>query len=360
MRIQASFVFFLTLITLMSCNQSKQNNLSQSDYYPIEALSSHGNYFDFLSNGTDTAVYLYANSDRTDTTVLSKNDQRKTLAILAAPHAAFFGEVNSMPQVKAFSNKNYLYHQTLIDQIESGYTAEIGFEASLDKEKLVLAGIEQVIISGGGIANTQQYDVIEDAGITVIAFNDWLEPTALDRSAWILVAGFLSGNMQKAYQQFQDTKSNYELLKKKSETNSSATVIVNAPYKGIWYMPGGESYMTSLIEDAGGTFPWASNNKSGAQVIDFEAIYIEGLKADVWLNPGMHRKINDLVSLEERVTDWPLVKSGQIYNSTKRINSYGGNDYFEMGAVRADLLLEDISNIFRGQLDSLYFFEPLQ
>ena len=36
----------------------------------------------------------------------------------------------------------------------------------------------------------------------------------------------------------------------------------------------------------------------------------------------------------------------RIYNNTLRMNPGGGNDFYERGAVRPDLVLNDLKNIF--------------
>jgi len=53
----------------------------------------------------------------------------------------------------------------------------------------------------------------------------------------------------------------------------------------------------------------------------------------------------------------------QVFNHTKRINGSWGNDYWETGVLRPDLVLEDLAAIFRDpQVNSseLFYYEQLK
>lgn len=53
----------------------------------------------------------------------------------------------------------------------------------------------------------------------------------------------------------------------------------------------------------------------------------------------------------------PLADGLPIYNNTLRTTPEGGNDFWESGAVRPDLILEDLRNIISGnQPDSLNYY----
>ena len=48
--------------------------------------------------------------------------------------------------------------------------------------------------------------------------------------------------------------------------------------------------------------------------------------------------------------DLNVLKKGQVYNNNARINSAGGNDYWESGTVRPDLVLADLIEVFHPDL----------
>jgi iron complex transport system substrate-binding protein len=54
-----------------------------------------------------------------------------------------------------------------------------------------------------------------------------------------------------------------------------------------------------------------------------------------------------------------VFKQSKIYNNNKRENKYGGNDFWEIGVVRPDLVLKDLISIFNNPNisdEKLYFY----
>lgn len=81
-------------------------------------------------------------------------------------------------------------------------------------------------------------------------------------------------------------------------------------------------------------------------------------EADLWLNAGSVATTGDLVKAYPKFAGLPVVKEGRVYNNTLRTNSAGGNDYFESGVVRPDLVLRDLIKIFHPDLvteDFVYY-----
>jgi len=45
----------------------------------------------------------------------------------------------------------------------------------------------------------------------------------------------------------------------------------------------------------------------------------------------------------------PCVRRGEIYNCDRRTNAAGGNDYWESGVVRPDVVLHDLIAVFHPE-----------
>ena len=56
------------------------------------------------------------------------------------------------------------------------------------------------------------------------------------------------------------------------------------------------------------------------------------------------------------------MKEGRVYNNILRTNASGGNDYFESGVVRPDLVLRDLIKIFHPDLvaDDFIYYKRLE
>ena len=137
-------------------------------------------------------------------------------------------------------------------------------------------------------------------------------------------------------------------------------VLMNIPYGDAWYIPGADNYMTRMIQDAGGEVLGAMPGRNSS-VVSLEKAYKLSQGADVWLNPGhctIRQQLSDIHHLFP--TFGPLTKSLPIYNNTLRTNSEGGNDFWESGAVRPDLVLEDLVKIFSSQPGELHYHLELK
>jgi iron complex transport system substrate-binding protein len=125
--------------------------------------------------------------------------------------------------------------------------------------------------------------------------------------------------------------------------------------------------MSRLIRDAGGQVLGAQKG-SVSGVITMEDAYSLSLEADMWLCPGYCRTREQLATLHHLFPHFgPLAKGLPIYNNILRATSGGGNDFWESGAVRPDLILKDLRAIFQaykkelsaGTADTLSYFIEL-
>jgi iron complex transport system substrate-binding protein len=85
-------------------------------------------------------------------------------------------------------------------------------------------------------------------------------------------------------------------------------------------------------------------------------------KADFWLNLGQIASKAELQAAAPRFMKVDAVKFGRIYNNTKRTTPSGGSDFWESGAVRPDLILEDLVKIlhYEAPTDSLHYYRRLE
>jgi iron complex transport system substrate-binding protein len=129
---------------------------------------------------------------------------------------------------------------------------------------------------------------------------------------------------------------------------------MNVPYGDAWYIPGGDSYMSRLVRDAGGEVMGSRPGTAASRVVSLEEAYKLSQSADIWLNPGPCRSREDLMAFHHSFRMFgPVEKGLPIYNNTLRVTPEGGNDFWESGSVRPDLILQDLIAIFSEPEDSL-------
>ena len=132
----------------------------------------------------------------------------------------------------------------------------------------------------------------------------------------------------------------------------------------IWYVPGGKSFMANFINDAGGSYIWNDNEKTGSLNLGFEEVYVKAKNADFWLNQALVKTKAELLSLEKRYSDFRAFKIGNLYNNIKNTNNKGYSDYWETGIMYPNRILSDLIQIFHPELkaqikNDLYYYKKL-
>src|SRR5262249_4666196 len=130
---------------------------------------------------------------------------------------------------------------------------------TIDTE-LVVSQKPALYVTGGG--TRAEHSVIRRAGIPVVADHEYLEPTALARAEWLkFMAAFL--NEDRAAQQiYADVSRRYRALSARAVAlpeASKPTVMTGGGVRGVFVIAGGQSYVATLIRDAGGRYLWADD-----------------------------------------------------------------------------------------------------
>lgn len=189
-------------------------------------------------------------------------------------------------------------------------------------------------------------------GVPVLYIADYLEQHPLARTEWIKVYGELLAEKELAEYIFRTVKDEYMTVCKTVEENGRepARVMLGLPFKDKWFVSPGNSYISKLIEDAGGMYLWADRKSDVSIPMSLEAVCRKALDADIWLNTGTAASLEDIRSVDHRLTELPLISAGLVYNNNKRINNNGGNDYWESGALNPHIILKDMASIINPDL----------
>ena len=93
-------------------------------------------------------------------------------------------------------------------------------------------------------------------------------------------------------------------LDSKGTTHKQRKILVNIPYKDQWFIPGQESYLTTLFKDAGGEILGAKSGSSVSGQISVETAYSLSKEADLWMNVGWCQTLEQLLSVNPLFDDF--------------------------------------------------------
>ena len=210
------------------------------------------------------------------------------------------------------------------------------------------------MIYGIGSESAGYVGKLKELGTKVIINADYLETDPLGRAEWIKLFGALFCRENSADSIFNSEVAEYEKLK--SFVNNSIItrpkVMLGLPFKDTWYISPGNSFISKLIEDAGGDYLWKDTESSVSMPYGLENVYLRAMKADVWLNIGSVNSRNEISYVDQRLSDLPCFKNDSLFNNNKRITVKGGNDFWESGSLYPHLLLKDLATILHPELFS--------
>jgi iron complex transport system substrate-binding protein len=320
-----------------------------------------------LFNQRDTLRYLLlpqsAQAPSDAMPVIRVPAQRAVL--LHSSYLAYFDFCGGLSALCGIADPDFIYLESARQMIRDKRAMPVAQGELVDLEQLLRLQPDLVIDVGFPGTHVREQESLRQWGIPVINLSDWQENTALGRAEWVMAIAALLSVIDETAPRFQEVARSYNDLAAQvaAETELRPEVLVNLPFKGIWYMPGGQSYMAGLLRDAGGYYRWQDEGGTGALSLDLESVYSAAHSADVWINPGTAQTRDEIIAADVRMAAFkPLIK-GAVYNCDRRTNDAGGNDYWETGIVRPDLVLSDLAAILHPEVlpgHSLYFFRLLE
>lgn len=287
----------------------------------------------------------------------------QSIAALSTAFYAMITELGQLESIVAIENSNITFSPSILSRAATGEIDQVGGDSQLNIEKLILLSPEIVMVGGYGNDLAPSYQKLKDAGISIIQNYDWKEETPLARAEWIKLFGALYDENEKADSIFSQIKKNYEDYAAKTDTiTNSPKALFSSMYNGTWYMPGGKSYVAHLLKDAKGTYPWEKDSTSGSIPLSMEAVANKMLDADIWIASN-HYSLQNVINDDRRYAKFAPYINKSIFEPDRRTTKQGGNDFWETGALRVDLIIRDYINMLHpGVLDQneLYFFRKLE
>ncbi|MGN0219158.1 MAG: ABC transporter substrate-binding protein [Muribaculaceae bacterium] len=285
-----------------------------------------------------------------------KGDAHRIIA-MSSTHVAMLDAVGEARRVIGVSGKEYISNPTVVARRDS--VCDVGYEGNIDYETLVALKPDIVLLYGINNASSME-GKLREADIPFVYVGDYLEQSPLGKAEWLVMLSELMGVGDRGRESFAEIADRYNELKATVAADSldRPAVMLNAPYSGTWFLPPVDSYSVTLINDAGGRYIYDKNTGNSSEPVDIEEAYMLASQADVWLNAGSAGTAADLAKAYPKFGSLPVVKEGRVYNNILRTNAAGGNDYYESGVVRPDLVLRDLIKIFHPDIvanDFVYY-----
>ncbi len=363
------FCLVILALSLFSCNESADNFVQipsvdtliktirpkYAKGFIIEKYQHSNRIIQFNPvNLSDTiAVYRTGNIQYSNEINIGK-DINKIIA-LASPYIGALSILNSKNKIVGVNQLSDVYSAKLREKIELGEIKEYGEYSAINTELVLSENVDLIITSSYG--ESDRNEVLE-TNIPVIKATEWMENHPLGRAEWIKVFGFLLGKEQEAIAYFNEIESQY--LKSISSVKMDISLFCGNDFKGVWYMPGGESNVAQLLSDAGVDYFYKDNDDVGSVSLSFENMVEKYLDAEIWLNPGPFTSLEEIKTSDKRYANFKAFKDEKVYNYTAQVREDGANNFWEKGVFEPHVILSDFKIIFNGTQDSLVYYKKLE
>lgn len=326
----------LILVALLICGCTRFVALDRLHDYNTTVYEPHyATGFRILANDNDSSL-LALEVYRPDTMRIAiPRGGFGSLMCMSSTYVGALSTLGADSTIVAVSGKRYLTNRAVANR-----AVEVGYEGAMDYESILAAKPEMALIYGIG-GQSPLAAKLRELSVPFIYISDFEEQSPLGRAEWLVAIGALAG--KDGSKAFNEIAGAYA-----PESEAIASVMVNGPYSGSWFIPGSENYMSQLLHDAGGRLNIAQPDGYESRPVDLEQAIPALESADFWLFPGQVESLDQTRMLVPKARF-----SGEVWNQS--------GDFYETGASRPDLVVGELKLILnREATDSLRYFYRLK
>jgi iron complex transport system substrate-binding protein len=279
------------------------------------------------------------------------------LACLSTTHIPYLSELNALEKLKGSCFADRIMDPVAKQKHVDGALLNLSLGNELDEEVLFSIKPDLLFVYPFG---DKSYDRYLSQGIGCVQISEYLEKHPLGRAEWIRLFGCLLNEQEQADSLFQSIELHYLSIR-----DSIARLNLNRPlvFAGSmdgdrWAVPSGNSYLATLIHDAGGSYLFSDSASSGNLVLPFETFYAAASRADFWgkiVYEDSFHSASQITDGDNRLIQLPAFTGRGVFACNAMLSDYHGRALLE-----PYLLLAELHAIFTRKTPSYGFtyFEP--
>ncbi|WP_270710502.1 ABC transporter substrate-binding protein [Phocaeicola coprophilus] len=268
--------------------------------------------------------------------------------IYSSVHCSLWSELDELKGIGGVCGLEYIKLPQIQEGCRNGSIVNVGNSMNPDIERIIDLRPDAILLSP--FENSGGYGRVGKLNIPIIECADYMETSALGRAEWMRLYGLLLGKEAQADSLFAGIEKEYLTLTQqvKSQNLKRPTVISEMKNSSVWYIPGGNSTMGRLYQDAGADYVFAYLSNSGSVPLAFETVFDRGGNADIWLIKYNQPQDKTYSELERDYAPYARFKAFQ----DRKV--YGCNTdhvpFYEESPFHPELLLKDLIKIFHPEL----------
>lgn len=269
------------------------------------------------------------------------------VTVMSGTHIAFLDLIGETDKICGVGSFRLIKNEKIKKKIDSGEVRETGTNGNYKQEQFLALNPDVAFMTP---YQDQSVAKLREMGIPVVPVADYMENHPLGRAEWLRFMSYFFQKQDYADSIFRSTAKKYQALSSRFDTLKERPAIFSGkPYGGIWYQPGGQSYIARLFKNAGADYLWSDKEASGALPLDFETVYAKAANADFWRLVVKSEQPYDYEALlreDERYADFEAFRQGNII-----VCNVADVPYYEVAPTEPDVVLADlIKHLHQGAL----------
>ena len=253
----------------------------------------------------------------------------KNAAVFTSVHCSLLMELGCQESIGGICEPEYIHIPYVHEGLKEGRIIELGNGMEPNLERIMALQPDAIMLSP--FENSGGYGRLERMGIPIIECAEYMEGTPLIPA--------YSQTMKEAA----------------SKAKQKPRLICETPQSGYWYVPGGQSTMGILYQDAGADYLFHDIEGSGSTALSIERVLDRALTSQVWLV-----KHHGKLSREQIVQDVPALRN--IPAKIWLCDTFS-SCFYEETPFHPDLLLGNLIQILHPELgikEEKAYFCPLE
>ena len=344
-----SAVAVLVAALLAACSEAPKHRAGQADWSGIP--NTYAKHFQLQMRGTDRRVLVFGQGGERDTVGIYRiagpaegselriDSLLRRVAVVSTTHLPYFSALRASDRVVGVAHADQVRDKAVVAHIKAGNTVEIARADGLDRERLL--ALDPQLLFDYPFGRSEQR---AEAFPRTVVVTEYLEQHPLGRAEWIRFFGLLIGEQGRADSLFEAIAHRYETSKDLSRfVGEPPTVLFGSHWEQRWYAPPGNSYMATLINDAGGRYWFSDSTAEGNIELSLEHVLRIGEEVKhigvLLATPG-NVDAKAMVGGDPRVASMDAVRNGGFVGNSAR------HDLFGQALLEPEVVLQDLRCIF--------------
>ncbi|MBT1705082.1 ABC transporter substrate-binding protein [Chryseosolibacter indicus] len=286
-----------------------------------------------------------------------------SIVCTSTTHIPLLDYLDESDKLVGFPTTDFISSIKMRKRIDAGKVTDLGMDKGLNMEMLV--SLKPDLVMGYTMSSDYgQFKKMEELGIPVVINAEYLEKHPLGRAEWIKFMALFFNKEKQADSVFQVIEKNYLQVKSMTDTiKHKPSVLSGIVYGDAWFLPGGENYASRILKDAACDYLWGNDQSNGFLQISFEAVYEKAHQADLWIGVGNYANLKEIENADHRYSKFKAFQNKKVYTYDARKGAKGGSEFMELGYLRPDIIIKDLTKIAHPNLLTdyeLYFHKKLQ